>query len=406
MPRASLKKDPAIVEAPVTMADKLKALMATRPEDLTFMTGTAGRWPDEKVIRTGSIGLDRAIGIGGWPKGRIIEIFGPFSSGKTSISLLTLARAQEGGVPSVFIDAENAFDPNYAKKLGVDLDCLLVNQPSGLENAIDLMMHLMDNAPEEGLFLVVDSVAQLEPTEAMEGEAGKEIIGLKARRWSQNLPKLTKKAKESNSTIILINQEREKVNPKPWEEKKSIPGGNAIKFGASLRLRISRKVLDKGEESGATGQIVFVDVQKNKVGSPYKKASFFLPAGKPIDWAKDIIAEAIKAGVILEDTKIETDKAGKTTEAKGKSWYSLPLTEKRWAAVRACDPEAVFKADNAISVYTEKKFVNAVEQYPDLIELLEEELLDMLSDEDGGNVAASERSDADDEGEISDGEAA
>jgi recombination protein RecA len=397
MPRK--KKEEAVVEATTDTAfDKLKALMAGRPDDLMFMDGTAGRWPEDKIIRTGSIGLDRAIGIGGWPKGRIIEVYGEFSSGKTTLCLLTVAKAQEAGVPVVFVDAENAFDPNYAKKLGVDLQGLLVNQPNGLENAIDLLMHLMDNAPKEGLLIVLDSVAQLEPVHVMESDAHTQTIGLKARVWSSQLPKLTQAAKKSNSTLILINQVREKINPKPWEEKKSIPGGNAIKFGTSLRLQIRRKLEGKQEEGGSTGQTVFVDVQKNKVGSPHKKASFWLPAGKPIEWATDIIDEAIRAKVILEDVKIDQDKkTGEIVESKGKTWYSLKLDEKRWEAIRTDDPEAEFKTPVAISAYRYKEFVKTIAQYPTLIELLEEELLDLLSVETVSVTSDDDDDDEDDE---------
>lgn len=397
MPR---KKKEEAVETPETAFDKLKALMAGRPDDLTFMDGTAGRWPEDKIIRTGSIGLDRAIGIGGWPKGRIIEVYGEFSSGKTTLCLLSIVKAQEQGVPVIFIDAENAFDPNYAKKLGVDLQGLLVNQPDGLENAIDLIIHLMEHAPKEGLMIVLDSVAQLEPMHVMESDAHTQTIGLKARVWSSQLPKLTKAAQKSNSTLILINQVREKINPKPWEEKKSIPGGNAIKFGTSLRLHIRRKVEGKQEEGGSTGQTVFVDVQKNKVGSPHKKASFWLPAGKPIEWATDIIDESIKAGVILEDVKIEEDKkTGEIVESKGKTWFSLKLDEKRWEAIRTDDPEAEFKTPVAISVYRYKEFVKTIAQYPTLLELLEEELLDLLSADATTTTVRDDDEDDEDEDE-------
>lgn len=399
------KKETAEVAEAATPFDQLKALMEGRPDDLMFMDGTAGRWPDEKIIRTGSIGLDRAIGIGGWPKGRIIEVYGEFSSGKTTLCLLSIVEAQKQGVPVVFIDAENAFDPNYARKLGVDLKGLLVNQPNGLENAIDLLMHLMDNSPAGGLMIVLDSVAQLEPVHVMESDAHTQTIGLKARVWSSQLPKLTQAAKKSNSTLILINQVREKINPKPWEEKKSIPGGNAIKFGTSLRLQIRRKLVDKQEETGSTGQFVFIDVQKNKVGSPHKKAQFWLPAGKPIEWAADIVDEAIRAGLILEDVKTDVDKSGNVVESKGKTWFTLPLDEKRLEAIRVDDPEASaetvkeIKADVALSVYREKAFKSALFQYPTLIQLLEEELLDLLSLEES-TVAKDDEDDEDDDEDV------
>lgn len=396
------KKEDAAVEAPESAFDKLKALMEGRPDDLMFMDGTAGRWPEEKIIRTGSIGLDRAIGIGGWPKGRIIEVYGEFSSGKTTLCLLSVVKAQEAGVPVVFIDAENAFDPNYAKKLGVDLKGLLVNQPNGLENAIDLIIHLMNHAPKEGLLIVLDSVAQLEPVHVMESDASTQTIGLKARVWSSQLPKLTQAAMKSNSTLILINQVREKINPKPWEEKKSIPGGNAIKFGTSLRLQIRRKLEGKQEEGGSTGQTVFVDVQKNKVGSPHKKASFWLPAGKPVEWATDVIDESIKAKIILEDVKIDQDKKGEITESKSKTWFSLKLDEKRWEAVRADDPDAEFKTPIAISEYRYNKFVSTIGQYPTLLALLEEELLDLLSSEAAVETTDDDDSEDDDDDENDD----
>jgi protein RecA len=349
-------------------------------EEMEFRSSVPGRWPEDDVIRSGSLGLDLAIGTGGVPKGRIVEIFGPYSSGKTTAAMHMVVEAQNAGIPCVLIDAENAFDPNYVERLGVDLDLLLVNQPLGLESAIDLMIAIMENAPEQGALIVVDSVAFLEPSKIMEDSAETQTIGLKARVWSSQMAKISRKAAKTNTTLILLNQEREKINPKPWEEKKSVPGGTAIKFGTSLRISIKRKSEGKNEVDGSSGQWCTLKIEKNKVGSPHKQAVFWLPKNARIEWAPDVIENAKLQGLILVDEKYVWDKkTGTGSFAKGKTWFSLELTESRLAAVKNDDPAAEYDG-NVISVYREGKFFETMMQYPSLIEVLEEEMLDSLND--------------------------
>ena len=255
-----------------------------------------------EAIPTGSIGLDRALGIGGVPKGRIIEIYGPESSGKTTISLQIAAEAQKRGGQIAMIDAEHALDPTYAKALGIDTDNLIVSQPDNGEMALEIAEALIRSGAID--VLIVDSVAALVPRTEIEGEMGDSHIGLQARLMSQGLRKIVGIVKKYNCTIIFINQLREKVGVL-FGSPETTTGGRALKFYASVRLDVRKKDTIKVKDE-IVGSVTKVIVKKNKVAPPFKEAIFDIMYGQGIDRVGEIIDIGVKEGVI--------DKSG--------SWFS------------------------------------------------------------------------------------
>lgn len=262
--------------------------------------------PDIEAISTGSIGLDAAIGIGGLPKGRIVEIFGPESSGKTTLTLQVIAQCQRTGGTAAFIDAEHALDPVYAEKLGVNLEELLVSQPDTGEQALEIADMLVRSGSID--LVVIDSVAALTPKAEIEGEMGDHHVGLQARLMSQALRKLTGNIKRSNTLVIFINQIRMKIGVM-FGNPETTTGGNALKFYSSVRLDIRRiGAIKKGEE--ILGSETRVKVVKNKVAPPFKQAEFEIMYGEGISRLGEIIDFGVKLGLI--------DKAG--------AWYSYQTT--------------------------------------------------------------------------------
>ncbi len=246
------------------------------------------------VISTGSLSLDAAIGVGGVPKGRIVEFYGPESSGKTTLALHCVASAQRTGGVAAFIDAEHALDPSYAKKLGVDLDGLLVSQPDSGEQALDICeMLVKSNAVD---IIVVDSVAALTPRAELEGEMGQSHVGLQARLMSQGLRKLTGIVKKSNTCIVFINQIRMKIGVM-FGNPETTTGGNALKFYASLRLDIRRgQPVKKGDE--VIGNDTKVKVVKNKMAAPFKVAEFQIMFNQGVNRMGEVVDLAVKENIV------------------------------------------------------------------------------------------------------------
>lgn len=259
-----------------------------------------------EVIPTGSLTLDLALGAGGLPRGRVVEIYGPESSGKTTLALHVIAEAQNNGLTCAFIDAEHALDPSYAKNVGVDIKNLLLSQPDSGEQALEIVEALI-RSEAVGL-IVVDSVAALTPRKELEGEMGDSFIGLQARLMSQALRKITAATSKSKTTVIFINQLRMKIGVM-FGNPETTPGGNALKFYSSVRLDIRRKeVIKEGEEH--IGNRVRVKVVKNKVAPPFRQAEFDIKFNKGVDRQGEIIDLAVKFGLI--------NKAGAWYEYEGK----------------------------------------------------------------------------------------
>jgi len=281
-------------------ADKKKAIdTAVAQIERAFGKGAIMRMGGDQVVEveaisTGSLGLDIALGVGGLPKGRIVEVYGPESSGKTTLALQTIAEAQKSGGVCAFVDAEHALDPVYARKLGVNLDDLLISQPDNGEQALEIADTLIRSGSVD--VLVVDSVAALTPKAEIEGEMGESRPGLQARLMSQALRKLTGSISRTNTMVIFINQIRMKIGVM-YGSPETTTGGNALKFYASVRLDIRRTSTLKDRDE-PIGNQVRVKVVKNKVAPPFKQVEFDIMFGEGISKTGELIDLGVKANVV------------------------------------------------------------------------------------------------------------
>ena len=319
--------------------NKKKSLeLAIKQIDKQFGKGTILRMGDREIepidaINTGSLGLDLALGIGGVPKGRIVEIYGPESSGKTTLTLHLIAQCQKAGGVCAFVDAEHALDPNYAKNLGVDIDNLYISQPDFGEQALDVVETLARSGAVD--LIVVDSVAALTPKNEIDGDMGDQHVGLQARLMSQALRKLTSVVHKMGSTVIFINQIRMKIGAMGYGTPETTTGGNALKFYSSVRIDVRRiATLKQGDDP--VGNRVRVKVVKNKVAPPFKQAEFDIMFGEGISREGELMDYGVKLDII--------DKSG--------AWFSYASTKLGQGRENA---KAFLKENEAIATEIENK---------------------------------------------------
>ena len=284
---------------------------------------------DVEAISTGCLSLDMALGVGGVPKGRIVEVFGPESSGKTTLALHIVAECQKNGGKAAFIDAENALDPEYAKNLGCNADDLLVSQPDSGEQALDILQKLLETAALD--VIVIDSVAALVPKAELDGQIGDVTVGLQARLMSQALRKLSGPINKSRTCVVFINQIREKIGVM-FGSPETTPGGRALKFYSSVRLDIRRIAAIK-EGTDMTGNRTRVKVVKNKVAPPFKMTEFDIMYGKGISYAGDLLDLALQGGVVEKMGSWFSYKGDKIAQGREKVKTLLETDEKLMKSV-------------------------------------------------------------------------
>lgn len=334
-----------------TNADKLKVLQATIDKlEKTYGKGTVMKLSDEKVvdvaaIPTGSLGLDIALGVGGIPRGRIVEIYGPESSGKTTLAMHCIAEAQKLGGIAAFVDAEHAFDKSYAEKLGIDTENLLISQPDSGEQALEITEHLIRSGAID--IIVVDSVAALVPKAELEGEMGDSKMGLQARLMSQALRKLTGTINRTGCCCIFINQLRDKIGVM-FGSPETTTGGNALKFYASVRLDIRRIGQIKESADNILGNRTRVKVVKNKVAPPFKTVEFDIIYGEGISKAGEILDIGVELNIIKKsgswfsygDTKLGQGRETVKQLILDNPELALDIENKIKVAITGSDPAA------------------------------------------------------------------
>lgn len=349
-------------KTPADIASKREALDAVFAQiDKQYGKGSVmllGETPSkyEDVISTGSILVDNAIGIGGFPRGRIIEIFGPEASGKTTLALQAIAQVQKTGGICAFIDAEHALDPQYAKSLGINIDDLIISQPDYGEQALDIAEMLIRSGAID--VIVVDSVAALVPKTELDGDMGDVHVGLQARLMSQALRKLTPVVHRSRSSLIFINQIRENIGGLSFGPKETTTGGKALKFYASLRIDIRRIEGIKGKNDAQVGNVVKVKIAKNKMAPPFKQINVSLIFGEGISKTLDLLDAALLTNVIKQSGAWFSFGAEKVGQGREAVAANLKENDKLFETVKAAVLQALAQ-DNVHETSLKKQEIGA-----------------------------------------------
>ncbi len=382
---AAKKADKVSKEAPAKdaqMEDKLKALEhALTDLDKAYGKGTVMKMGDQStrdipVISTGCLTLDYALGVGGIPRGRIVEIFGPESSGKTTVALHVVAEAQKAGGIAAFVDAEHALDPVYAKKLGVNIDELYVSQPDNGEQALEIAEALVRSGALD--VIVIDSVAALVPRQEIEGEMGDSFVGLQARLMSQALRKLTGVVNKTGCVAIFINQLREKVGVM-YGNPETTPGGRALKFYASVRLDVRRgEQLKNGSE--VIGNRTKVKVVKNKVAPPFRVAEFDIVYGEGISKEGTLLDMAVERDIIHKSGAWFSYKEDRIGQGRDNARMYLCSHPDVTAEIDAAIRKELFSGDAEAEYKPEPEAEAMPEEMPEELMATDEELLSMLEE--------------------------
>lgn len=333
--KKELQKDLQTITAKRKMLDVVFSQIDKQYGKGSVMLLGQGGIPDVEVISTGSIMLDHALGIGGLPRGRVIEIYGPEASGKTTLALQAIAQAQKLGGICAFIDAEHALDPVYAAKLGINVDELIISQPDFGEQALDIAEMLIRSGAID--LIVIDSVAALVPKAELDGDMGDQHVGLQARLMSQALRKLTPIVHKSKTAMLFINQIRHTINSMPFANKEVTSGGNALKFYASVRLDIRRVEAIKDKSGEQRGNRVKIKVAKNKMAPPFRTVILDLIFGEGVSREGDLIDAAIQYGVIKQSGawfSYEGEKIAQGREALAKNFKEQVLFDRIYNEVR------------------------------------------------------------------------
>lgn len=348
-------------------------------DNARFLEGSTSLLPPDQRIRTGSLSADMALGTGGLTRGKIHEIHGPYSSGKTTLALHAVRNAQRAGIPCVFIDAEYALNPTWMRKLGINTSEVLVMQPSSLENAIDTMIAVAENSP--GALFVFDSVAASKSKSVMEADAETETRQVEARRWSIQVPRIVEACNRTLTTGIFINQTREGTD-RYGNPLYTTPGGSALKFAYYTQINIKRVQKEgRKEETGVEFSDVTVDVVKNKGGSPFVKGHYTIRKNQPINRYEDILGVALEYGIVEEGVKYDDD--GDPTNKN--NWFSIKLSPEDVEAIREDYPEygeGKNESEEFFQAYLQAKFLEAVTPWHVFLDRLEERILNTLNDGD------------------------
>lgn len=429
MAKKTQKKEPlSVVEMTNFLTDTTKDKKAIT--EFGRLDRKPGLWPIEDRIKTGSVSFDLALGVGGWPRGRIVEISGHESSGKSTLCLTTVANAQAQGIPTIYFDLENALSGSYAEALGVDLDLMPVSKPmtsngvlsleTVLTNTRSILMKARENPEIEGPVIVFDSIPAMTPQSTIDAEPGARLFADRARILAQELPNLGALAHETNALLLFINQMRQKIGAQPFEEQEDTTGGKALKFSYSLRVRTSGRPAgaNKRSDEGSPGHDMSIRAIKNKVASPFSNASCYLHTVNDgrvgFDLSSDIFLSGLRVGIVDPGTSVSVNKKGGFEVVSKANAFAIGLTEEE-IETAAAEYEEDMEYYESLSAAEKREygkppvfnpdvpylhsdmhggsaskdaFMNMLDHFPETLALIGERILESLNhlDEDDADV--------------------